>query len=250
MTSRRTAALVAFDLAAIVIVAGLAALAVWQVHRRAWKLDLIARIEARVHAFPVPAPAPSCWADISTSADEYRRVTVTGYWLRGRSAFARAGTELGDGYWVMTPLVQDDGMVVLVNRGFVPADKRDPASWGSPTPRSEVVTGLLRMSEPGGAFLRSNDPAADRWFSRDVAAIAASRGLPAVAPYFIDAERRPGHSSLPVGGLTVISFSNNHLLYAATWCALALLAAVGAIFVNLEVLRPGRFRPQEPRLHL
>ena len=71
------AALVGFDLAAIVIVAGLAALAVWQVHRRAWKLDLIARIEARVHAFPVPAPAPSRWADISTSADEYRRVTVT-----------------------------------------------------------------------------------------------------------------------------------------------------------------------------
>ena len=49
--------------------------------------------------------------------------------------FARAGTELGDGYWVMTPLAQDDGTVVLVNRGFVPADKRDPASWGAPTPR-------------------------------------------------------------------------------------------------------------------
>ena len=112
------------------------------------------------------------------------------------------------------------------------------------------MTGLLRMSEPGGAFLRSNDPAADRWFSRDVAAIAASRGLDKVAPYFIDAERAPGESGLPVGGLTVIAFSNNHLVYALTWGALALMAAVGAIFVNLDVLRPGWFRPQEPRLHL
>ena len=100
----------------------------------------------------------------------------------------------------MTPLVRDDGTTILVNRGFVPADKRDPASWGAPNPDRVTVSGLLRMSEPGGGFLRSNDPAADRWFSRDVAAIAASRGLAAVAPYFIDAERRPGESSLPVPG--------------------------------------------------
>ena len=85
-------------------------------------------------------------------------------------------TELGGGYWVMTPLVRDDGTTVLVNRGFVPADKRDPASWRSAEPAAVTVTGLLRMTEPGGAFLRSNDPAADRWYSRDVAAIAASRG--------------------------------------------------------------------------
>ena len=34
-------------MAAILLVVGLAALAVWQVHRRAQKLDLIARVEAR-----------------------------------------------------------------------------------------------------------------------------------------------------------------------------------------------------------
>ena len=56
LTGRRLAALVAFDLAAVLIVAGLAALAAWQLHRRAWKLDLIARVEARVHAAPAPAP--------------------------------------------------------------------------------------------------------------------------------------------------------------------------------------------------
>ena len=109
------------------------------------------------------------------------------------------------------------------------------------------MTGLLRMSEPGGAFLRVNDPASDRWFSRDVAAIAASRGLDKVAPYFIDAERAPGESGLPVAGLTVIAFSNNHLVYALTWGALALMAAAGAIFVNLDLLRPGWFGPRDMR---
>ena len=97
-----------------------------------------------------------------------------------------------------------------------PRTERDPASWRPRSPGPVTVTGLLRMSEPGGAFLRANDPASDRWFSRDVAAIAASRGLDKVAPYFIDAERAPGESGLPVAGLTVIAFSNNHLVYALT----------------------------------
>ena len=129
LTGRKIAALVAFDLAAILLVAGLAALAAWQLHRRAWKLDLIARVEARVHAAPAPRRARRRWADMSAAADEYRRVTATGDWLDDRSALVQAVTELGGGYWVMTPLARDDGTTVLVNRGFVPADKRDPASW-------------------------------------------------------------------------------------------------------------------------
>jgi surfeit locus 1 family protein len=44
------------------------------------------------------------------------------------------------------------------------------------------------MTEPRGAFLRHNDAAANHWYSRDVQAIAAARGLTHVAPYFIDAE--------------------------------------------------------------
>jgi len=44
VTRRKIAALIAFDLVAILLVACLAALAVWQIHRRAYKLDLIARV--------------------------------------------------------------------------------------------------------------------------------------------------------------------------------------------------------------
>jgi surfeit locus 1 family protein len=249
LTGRRIAALVAFDLAAILLVACLAALAVWQVHRRAHKLELIARVEARIHAAPTPAPDPGRWTDISAAADEYRRVVARGDWVEDRSVLVQAVTELGGGYWVMTLLARDDGTTVLVNRGFVPADKRDPASWRPPSPGSVTVMGLLRMSEPGGGFLRANDPAANRWFSRDVAAIAALLGLAKVAPYFIDAERAPGESGLPIAGLTVIAFSNNHLVYALTWGALALMAAAGAIFVNLDLLRPGWFRAHQVNLH-
>jgi surfeit locus 1 family protein len=237
LTPKRILWLLLFDAAAVLVVAGLIALAVWQTHRRAWKLDLIARIEMRVHAPATAAPARERWPQVSAAADEYARVTVTGRWLEDKAALVQATTELGGGYWVITPLVQNDGTAVLINRGFIPADKRDPAYWKGRSEEFNTVTGLLRMSEPRGAFLRTNDPFADRWFSRDVEAIAASRGLPTTAPYFIDAERSPHHRGLPTPGLTVISFSNNHLIYAITWWTLALMAAALAIFANVEVLR-------------
>jgi surfeit locus 1 family protein len=247
LTARKIAGLVAFDLVAILLVAGLVALAVWQVHRRDWKLDLIARVEARAHAAPAPAPGPERWPAISAASDEYRRVVASGTWRQERPALVRAVTELGEGYWVMTPLARDDGTTILVNRGFVPAENRDPAAWQAPRSAGPfTVTGLLRMSEPGGGFLRSNEPAADRWYSRDVGAIAATHGMAEAAPYFIDAERVPGETGLPVAGLTVLSFSNNHLVYALTWAILAMMAAAGAIFVHIEVLWPGRLRtPRE-----
>ena len=105
-----------------------------------------------------------------------------------------------------------------------------------------TVTGLLRITEPGGMLLRSNDPAAERWFSRDVEAIAAARGLTDVAPYFIDADAASDGPGWPVGGLTVIKFHNNHLVYALTWYGLALMVAVGTVYV----IRQSRMHPDAP----
>jgi surfeit locus 1 family protein len=212
---------------AALLAVGLLALCAWQIERRAWKLDLIAQIDARVDAPLVDAPGPAAWPAISAATDAYRHVRASGEWLRDRDTRVQAVTAQGAGDWVLTPLRTDAGFVVLVNRGFVSADTK--AALPALPSRAEI-TGLLRISEPKGGFLRANDPAADRWFSRDVAAIAQARGLGEIAPYFIDAAADPGQQ-LPVGGLTVISLPNNHLVYAVTWFVLA--AMVGAFAVRL-----------------
>ncbi|GAC1552403.1 MAG: SURF1 family protein [Collimonas sp.] len=220
--------------------AGFAALGTWQLKRLQWKLDLIERVEHRVHAPAVAAPGPERWQQINADADEYRRVRLTGTFLYALTARVQAVTELGSGFWLLTPLRSADGSVVLVNRGFIPArenDHHDTTDSGG-----AVVTGLLRMSEPGGGFLRHNDPAADRWFSRDVQAIAAARGLRQTAPYFVDADATgvikagatPNGQQYPIGGLTVIAFHNNHLVYALTWYALALMVAGAWFWVGRE----------------
>jgi len=232
--------------------AGFVALGNWQVDRLAWKRDLMARVDARVHAVAVAPPGRDEWPQVSAARDEYRRVRATGVFLHDRETLVQAATELGGGFWVLTPLRMTTGDMVLVNRGFVPAERRDRAARKQDEPQGEVtVSGLLRITEPGGAFLRDNDPASDRWHSRDVAAIAQARGLADAAPYFIDAEagapssrsgpdtsQAPsGEAAWPRGGLTVIAFHNSHLIYAVTWYGLALMVAGAVWYAGREEFR-------------
>ena len=206
------------------------ALGVWQVERLAWKRDLIATVDARLAAPAAAAPAPEVWPQINQTDDRYRKVTVTGRFRHDDEVLVQAVTELGGGFWVMTPLVTQNG-TWLINRGFVPADRRDPDTRATGQIDGTVtVTGLMRMTEPDGAFLRANAPESQRWYSRDVAAIADQTGID-LAPAFIDADATPNPGGLPVGGLTVVAFRNSHLSYALTWFVLALGSIVGLVIL-------------------
>lgn len=224
-----------------VVFMGLLALGVWQIQRLHWKLALIERVEQRVHAAPVVAPGRNQWAAINRESSEYTRVQVEGRFDHSRETLVRASTELGSGFWVMTPMLITEGFWVLVNRGFVSAAYKSPASRvSSAGQQNESVIGLLRLTEPGGTFLQHNDLAAGRWYSRDVQAIAASVALDtrpsagasaAVAPYFIDAAASQDAKAWPRGGLTVLSFYNNHVIYAITWFVLAAMVAAAAAYL-------------------
>lgn len=220
---RSPAFLIGMTLIALLFFSGFCALGAWQVQRLGWKRDLIARVDARIHEAPVPAPRTA------GKADEYRRVVASGRFLHNKAALVQAVTVRGAGFWVLTPLVTDEGFTLMVNRGFVPPESRQ--AYMRPEGKVRLV-GLLRLSEPGGGFLRSNDPGRDRWYSRDVAAIGSSRGIHAtLANYFIDTEASRSAGSLPVGGLTVVAFPNNHLSYAITWFALAAMIAGAYTYV-------------------
>ena len=242
---------------------GFSALGVWQVQRRAWKLDLIERVTQRIQAAPVAIPSPRLWPQVDAASYEYLAVRLQGQWLADKTVLTQASTALGAGYWVLTPLQQTDGTQVLVNRGFVPDNQR--SQWlpmSSPAPASTPVTvdGLLRMSEPGGGFLRRNDPGQQRWHSRDVAAIAQAQQLAQAAPFFVDAgipvlqggaslELPPAAQGLwPRPGLTVVQFSNSHLVYALTWFGLALMVA-GSVLLVARYERRLRTASPTPTAH-
>lgn len=185
-------------------------------------------MDARLVAEPVAPPAPGAWSPQAA----YTRVSVQGTYLHDRETLVQAVTERGAGFWVLTPLQTQAG-TILVNRGFVPTERKDAARRPSGQVDGPIrVTGLLRASEPGGAFLRQNAPGDGRWYSRDVEAMARAQGLtPPVAPYFIDADATANPGGLPIGGLTVITFRNSHLTYALTWFGLCGLCLFGTAMV-------------------
>lgn len=251
-TPRSNRTLAAIFIAAALAFAGFLSLGVWQVKRLAWKEALIARVAQHLHAVPVGAPGPTVWPSLERESDEYRRLIVRGHFSHEQETLVHASTALGSGYWVLTPLRTEQGFWVLVNRGFVPPEWRERAKRQAQEPTGEQqVIGLLRLSEPGGSALQKNDGAQGRWYSRDVQAIAAAKGLAgqSVAPYFMDvspSDAPEPRATWPRPGLTVLRFTNNHLVYALTWFALAAMTAGALGYVLADERRLRRLAGQRP----
>jgi surfeit locus 1 family protein len=232
----------------VVTIAGLAVLTglgTWQLQRLAWKTELIATVEARVNAEPVPLPAPVEWPTLDLDDWEYRPVTATGTFDHAHEfhVFTHLpeprGPLGGSGYWIITPLVLGGGGTVLVNRGFVPRDFKDPATRPAGQVTGPVtVNGLVRAPERQHAFVPDNDPARNIWFFRDVAAMAAAARHPDAAPFLIDERANTVPGGLPQAGETRLRFANDHLQYALTWYGLVLCLA--AVYIALWVAQRGR----------
>ncbi len=212
------------------VAVGLCALGFWQLERLEWKRDLIARVESRVDAEPVPLESVQ---GMQADSIEYRRVRVTGRYDFTRTQLVQAATELGYGYWVMTPLQTESGDWVTINRGFVAPEDRDTLQMDGVSEHLEVV-GLVRHSEPGGGFLRGNDPVRGRWYSRDVQTLAKEMDVETAGSIFIDAEEA---EDIPTGGLTVVKFRNSHLVYAFTWFILAGMTLAAVIYFLCDFRR-------------
>jgi len=213
------------------------ALGCWQIQRLGWKKALIARVEARVHAEPI-APPEEAWTALSRERHEYLRVRVSGRLQHALEIPVYASTVRGPGYWIMTPLTTARG-VIWVNRGFVDAAHRDPSTRTREHEPAQVeLTGLVRMPEHSGLFLRANVPDQQRWYTRAPDELSAARNLPPpLAPWFLDQDNSATQDSpsteatWPIPGMTLIQFRNQHLSYALTWFALAGLSLGGALLV-------------------
>jgi len=233
----RVRSLAAPAAASLIGIALLIGLGVWQLKRLAWKEALIAAVEERVVAPPVDIPAPADWGKLDPRDYEYRHVRVSGVYDLSRQALVfRAlssprGRYGGPGYLVMTPLRLASGESILVNRGFVPEDRKTEASAGSAGPTE--VTGLMRASEDRTWFTPADDPARGQWFTRDIGAIALALNTGPHAPFSIDADASADPNALPEGGETILEFPNNHLSYAMTWFGMAL--ALAGVFIAYAI---------------
>jgi surfeit locus 1 family protein len=205
-------------IAAAISIAILIGLGVWQLQRLKWKLALIAEMTSHMTAAPI---APDQALKLSADAVQYRRVALTGRFENAKEAYVfTTGPDGGPVYHVLSPFLTDGGRVFMVDRGFVPQEKRDPATRKAVTGETRLM-GIWRVPDPPGWFTPAPDLAHRIWYARDLGGIAAADHLQLAAPVVIEADAAPNPGGWPKGGQTVVDLPNNHLSYAVTWFGLA-----------------------------
>ncbi|MBV9991013.1 MAG: SURF1 family protein [Alphaproteobacteria bacterium] len=229
MFFRPLPALTIASVLAFVLLVGLGA---WQLERLHWKLDLIARADANLHAEPLSLETRT---PDHVAANEYRRVAGEGIFDNAKEAYVFGTDEAGDAvYHVVVPFRLGDGRVFLVDRGVVPKEKLDPATRRAGQPGGvSRVTGVWRTPDPPGTFTPKPDPKQRIWYARDLGGIARADGVTLAAPVIVEADATPNPGGWPKGGQTVVNFRNDHLQYAITWFGLA--AVLAGVYIAYHV---------------
>jgi surfeit locus 1 family protein len=243
----RDAGLILPTIMVLVMLPVLIGLGTWQWHRKIWKEDLIAKLDARSSADTISyAQALSNY--VKTGDVEFTRVRVTGNFDYGQERHLYAPRTASQGWNVYTLLKPEGGLPpIFVNRGWVPdtlkdASKRSEGQVGGPV----TVVGRVRMPEHAGWFTPANDYSGNRWYWRDLDGMAwGANGPPselefntgkmqANAPFSLDAEAEPANpGGWPKGGTTPVHLSDPHLQYMITWYGFAVvLVVVFAVFAR------------------
>ena len=198
----------------LVILLGLGS---WQVDRLFWKQNLIENRQAQAQMAPIAVPT-----DTALDPDmAFRAAYAEGVYLNDQEKYLMARTRRGNvGFQLITPLEQEDGRIILVNRGWVPQDYRDPETRPESLIEGPVqVSGVLRLP-------RENDALRNQWFYVDVDHMAEDSGAELASPYYLELDDSEVPGGLPIGGQAKVELPNNHLQYAITWYSLALTLIV------------------------
>ena len=221
-----------FAIFTLVMVALFVGLGVWQLQRRVEKHALIAALDARLAATPVPLPPTAEWSKLTPDHDEFRRVSFTAtYETRLDAMVYSSGSAIrtdisGPGTWAFIPARLLNGETLAINAGFVPntmqdRDVQDRAVARLITGKPIEMTGYIRFPETGGMFTPDVEHAKRLWFARDHLAMAQAFGWDKVAPFYIDLEAPVPPSGIPKPGPLQVQLRDEHMQYAITWFTLA-----------------------------
>jgi cytochrome oxidase assembly protein ShyY1 len=242
---KRAASFAIFTLLMVTLFVGLG---IWQLQRRAAKHVLIAALNERLAAPPVPLPPPSQWKVLTPDADEFRRVSFTAtYEARLDAMVYSSGSALredisGPGTWAFLPARLPTGETVAVNAGFIPntmqdRNQQDRAVAQLITNRPVVLTGYIRFPLEPGLLTPDFEHSKRLWFTRDHVAMAQALGWDQVAPFYIDLEAPAPPNGIPKPGPLIVNLRDDHMQYAITWFGLA-----GAVLIAFALWWRGQAR--------
>jgi surfeit locus 1 family protein len=231
----RDALLLAVVLAAA---AGTARLGFWQLDRAAQKVALQTDTDTR-QALP-PLPGDALARDTSAASDQvHRRIRLVGRWLQQHTVYLDNRQMHGrPGFYVLTPLLLDDGTAVLVQRGWLGRDfiARDRIA-APPTPAGPVeVQGRLTRS-PSRLYEFAPSVSGAIRQNVDLAPFAAEIGV-VLRPLALLQESGAADDGLQRDWPRPAADVQKHYGYAFQWFALS--ALICGLHVWFRILRPRR----------
>jgi cytochrome oxidase assembly protein ShyY1 len=220
-----------FTLFIVAMLALCVVLARWQWSRYQVRLAENDRLDAALSAEPVdvgalidaqPGDAPAASFD---RALEWSTISATGTFdTAGEAAVRRRPLDGRNGFWIVTPLVTDSG-VLLVNRGWTPAGDTTQAPQVPPPPAGQVtVVGRLRLPETTGT---TDPPPAGQAWATDPQALVTPASTPRYNAYL---ELRSSDPSADEGLTTLDDPGHrglNNLVYSVQWLLFGLVAVIG-----------------------
>ncbi len=194
----------------------------WQIDRMVWKEAIIAEIDARLAAPPVPMPAAP-----DAARDVYLSVWAEGVMGSAEIHALDSSADIGAGYRIISPFVLADGRRIMVDRGMVPEADKDRTR---PLENGVIYGNLYWMQDE----YEVPEPNLERniWFTRDENAMAEALGTEPILFVLSQTTLAGAPLPQPVGN----NLPNSHLGYAVTWYLMA-LAWVGMTLYLLVRIR-------------
>ncbi len=199
----------------------------WQIQRLIWKENLIERIETANAQAPLQALPPA----EELEQYHYYFVNLTGEYLHEHELHLAARYHNSVlGYSILTPMALADGRIVMINRGWVPSDKKELETRPDSQPDgTREITAMIRLNHERNPFTPPNQPERNVWFGRDVDEMAAYTELD-LEPLTLDRIGEQMEGFLPVPATGEVNLRNDHLSYVITWYLIA--AGIAAIFIT------------------
>lgn len=200
-------------------------LGVWQIQRLEWKEGLIAELQAAQAGRPITnADLPADLSELTTK--NFYPAVVSGTFLHEQELHMVGRSIQGEpGFGVYTPFrLENDGRLVLVHRGWVPQNQKNPQQRQSDARSKDVVhiRGFISVPQGGSVFLPDHDVAGNVWFWPDTARINQEKNLD-LPPFVIErVEEQTDAGTLPIARKGYeVELRNDHWHYALMWFALA-----------------------------
>ena len=234
-----------FTAAAVLIFAYFAftVLAPWQLHKNEAKTERNHNIEAAFETDPVPLSEIFTTRGEVADSKEWRRVSMTGHYLPESEVLLRLRpVNSSPAFQALTPFRLNTGEIMLVNRGFVPANQDNVPDIPAAPSEEVTIVGYARLDEPPPSHEPLTDQGRLQVSGINSQQIADLTHLELGKDYVQLSDGQPGTlSAIPLPQLD----SGPHLSYGIQWIAFGIMAPLGLGYFVWAEMRERRREQEE-----